>query len=357
MSIIIFIFLLLVPLTLIYWASRSRTMPTGQRIKHRRPVVRKICGVLAVALLAAILFGTYRTARGADALINQPTPTLWVPTKPLGKLELDEKGIPKNAKILFDLVLIRDGIPPRYHIESFVLEGPQHSRAIRKKLNEMGSEVDLDLLVSGVKVSASTDPRLMGMFDLKIRGPLNSMSQLNHQLYFGSRYAAMIRFGLQNPPLSITRGNYIGGMQVWYACRLAALDDPLKQESVRKVLDESNSLGMKVSTLPSARADRSGTVSPGLLLMEQIGLSSLVLFAAVILGSQLFRYRSLGLAAMMLLVVLYVAALDRMVVSIHASHLQDVKASMEERLLAKQLITDSFFYRKTAAAEVAKVGI
>jgi hypothetical protein len=92
-------------------------------------------------------------------------------------------------------------------------------------------------------------------------------------------------------------------------------------------------------------------------LTEQIGLSGLLLFAAAILLTQLFRRRALAFAGVLAAVVLYVAALERVALGVHVSKLSDPKATLASRLTASEMAPQTFFHAErayTALLDVAK---
>jgi hypothetical protein len=86
----------------------------------------------------------------------------------------------------------------------------------------------------------------------------------------------------------------------------------------------------------------------GIALAEHIGASALLLGVAWLLLTQLFRRRALALVVVAVVMVAYVAALDRWALGTHLSHLADPSAPLGDRLTACEQATDTFFYGKTA---------
>jgi hypothetical protein len=85
------------------------------------------------------------------------------------------------------------------------------------------------------------------------------------------------------------------------------------------------------------------------------GGSAVVFLLAAGLLSQVFSRRHLALAGMMVIVLLYVAGLDRAVLNAHSTRLNDAKASMRVRLLACRQMQNTFFYRHTAQRQLGIV--
>jgi len=95
--------------------------------------------------------------------------------------------------------------------------------------------------------------------------------------------------------------------------------------------------------------------APGLALAGHIGISALLLMLAALLLTQLFARRSLAFVGVLAAVVLYVAALDRLALGTHLSHLRDPGEPVRARITACCHASDTFFYRKTALARVRAV--
>jgi hypothetical protein len=94
---------------------------------------------------------------------------------------------------------------------------------------------------------------------------------------------------------------------------------------------------------------------PGLVLAVHLGASSLLLLVAAVLLTQCFARRPLAFVMVLLAIVLYVAALDRLAVGTHAGMLTSVEAPLPGRIVASQCIADTFFYRGLARTRLEAV--
>jgi len=165
-------------------------------------------------------------------------------------------------------------------------------------------------------------------------------------------------------PLSIASGPDLASAVcqfVWGS--LVAEGDPLMEVPVTAFLHEHEAEARRTlaehgwtPTWRLARAHPSERApAPGLGLAGHIGISCLLLIVAALLLTQLFARRSLAFVGVLAAVVLYVAALDRLALGTHLSHVRDAQAPLAARITACWHATDTFFYRKTALAGVRAV--
>lgn len=90
------------------------------------------------------------------------------------------------------------------------------------------------------------------------------------------------------------------------------------------------------------------TPARGIALLMCKGWGVLAIFACTALTSQVFRRRQIAFAGLMILSVLYIAALDRYAVSVNIAHMKDSAAPITTRLKACQSLRSTFFYKETA---------
>jgi hypothetical protein len=110
-------------------------------------------------------------------------------------------------------------------------------------------------------------------------------------------------------------------------------------------------IGLFDSPLIESGGGPSMTIPPGYQLARHVGVSSLALMFAALLGAQVFRQRNIAFAWTLLASVLYVVVLDRMVVDIHAAHLRSANIKPEHRAVAQQMLNTSFFFKDTASKQ------
>lgn len=312
----------------------------------RRPITRAVCGISAILIVIAVGAGTWYTVRQAYAHADQtravlPVPTMAAPSAP--PETTDPAAV--EARFLLDLVLVGVG-SPIIHAESFEVRWPRDKgKPVGRALEWASCDIRFECIVDGIDI-AGEEIKPVGRltFLQRRRGVAGGLGAVPIEL--GARQVGMASWAFQNPPLSIVPGLHPRGAEWCYLIRRVAVEDPLSAAPAVEVLAEH---GIKLE----AGKPYVGVTAqiPGIMLAAHVGLSFLLLLTAACLAAQCFRTRSLALVGTTLAMVLYIAALDRMVVAMHASRLRDRAAPVEQRMLAKQMILGTFFYRNTAQRE------
>ncbi len=372
------------------WLGRRGILRRGRRPRPRHIVVRVVCGILGAAILGAIAVGTWREVQRCYPAEEPAEPlTVRVPTLPppgpTGTLKINERAEIEKARLLFTFVVAEfeaGELRPVAVGQQEVRWPEDRNRDFRKELQVGGSSAFFRFHFDSLRWSTSPregthqavvwcrGQRELGSVTRPHGGSsMNSMGgdfELNQPWHI---FNPIVSFFLwEKPPLSIASGPGSGPAALlqlaWGVC--VAEGDPLKEAEATEFLRQHE------AEVSEARRDAlRGGVGPnlrlgmrnaderapalGLALAAHIGISSLLLFVAALLLTQVFTRRSLAFVGVLAAVVLYVAALDRIALGTHLAHLRDAKAPLAARITACWHATDSFFYRKTALASVRAV--
>ncbi|HUT34275.1 MAG TPA: hypothetical protein VNE39_12390 [Planctomycetota bacterium] len=351
---------------------RSALGPRAPRPRHI--VIRIVCGVLGVGILAAVAVGTWSVVHGSDAgeaagkerlvcVPTQPPPALAVPEEPFESVEV------KQARFLVNVIIadLSAGEPVVIFADQQELRWPRFC-SLGRDFDVAGYKVRYEIALralSACKEGPKATPTLRSdgkyNFDWQRGG---SSSGTGGGLMLGGVWFArrMGRAGPpEKPPLSIVARPGRELTAVGFVTRVAE-DDPLK------AIPAAEFLRARQAVVGEALGRWSNGGGPhrfpprvddapfrGAALAEHIGASSLLLLAAAVLLSQLFARRGLAFVGVLAAVALYVAALDRAVLGAHLSRMEGPNAPLPARVLACEQAADSFFYRKTALARLREL--
>ena len=354
----------------------------ARRPRKRHIVVRVVCGVLGAAILGAIAIGTWHEVQRCYAA-EEPAPALTVrvptlpPPAPPATFRPDGTAEIEKARLLFTFVVAEfeaGELRPVAAGQQEVRWPEEWGRRFQKEFEVGDSSFCFGLQVTSLRWSREGADRVA----VKCSGSHELRSRYRGNRGGGNSYAGG-DFDLSKPwlrcypiygmlgvnaPLSIASGPDPASA-VWHFVWGApvAEGDPLTEIEVAAFL------GQHEAEVRQALVERGVTPNwrlamahpdehapaPGLRLAGHIGISGLLLIAAALLLTQLFVRRSLAFVGVLAAVVLYVAALDRIALGTHLSHLRDATEPVRARLTACCHATDSFFYRKTALACVRAV--
>jgi len=354
------------------------SLARGRRPRKRHLVVRIVCGLLGALILVAVAAGTWQEVQRCYAA-EEPGPalTVRVPTlpppappatlKPSGNVEIEK------ARLHFTFVVAEceaGELRPVAVGQQEVRWPEDRGRHFRREFevghdslsfgfdlhslhwstSSTGGAEQAAIMCSGSRQLQARDRRYRGGGRSSTSGDFEP-DQLWRQgpTVFGSGIVG------QKTPLSIAAGP--GHARAicqfaWGAC--VAEGDPLKEVAAAELLRpheaEVRQALVESGAAPGLRLASQGQEVPvrGLALAAHIGVSSLLLIVAAFLLSQLFARRSLAFAGVLAAIVLYVAALDRVVLGAHLAHLRDANARLGARVTACCRLTDTFFHRRTA---------
>lgn len=339
----------------------------------RSPFVRIVCAVLGGGILVTVAIaswhdahGPYRTADACAALTQKASPS----PHPTADLDLDAvPGLRKpmvSARFLLRVFIgpaTPAGFSACYRQEWDVRWSGQEQPAFTGAWSGDGAQVEYSFTLRDLMDAQITDRKgriqqiLIGNGDFRCDYRMGltqgcveegfGLSEAGHVIDLGRGSQAAGR------PFSITPPS--AGSLILFATLtplqeaetlaeqpvvgfLAAYQERLMARTQRSDFDRGQHIPMR-----------------GLALAAHLGLVTLLLLTAAFLLTQCFRNRQLALAGALFGVVLFVAALDRVVVGVHLQRLGDPQASIEQRLLAGHCLRGSFFHRVTAWRHVQAI--
>ena len=345
----------------------GRTRSLRRRPRRRHIVTRIVCATLGLAVLIAVGVSTYRDVN-AVYTTDVESQTVSVPTlDPPRAPELQKGEFSKDVDegaLLLHFVFVDPMTSTPVHVETLEADLSQpETPSFTRKINVAGYAVSLSCNV--VEVSWQRGPsesgapvlRMQGSTALNWRGGGSTGSRASSGLMKPGYFTSIGRgdLGPYNP-LSIVRRPH-GRLNVIRLVSRVAEDDPLQEVTLNAFAeahaDEIAALmsgGDQVYTQVPSR--HPGEV-PGIAMIARFGPVCLLLLAAAILFAQLFVSRPLAFAGMVAVMVLYVAALDRAVLSANLSCLADTEMPVTSRILAARNARRTFFYAETAKEKYA----
>jgi len=367
------------------WLSRRGVLHLGRRPRPRHIVVRIVCGVLGVAILAAIAVGTWREVQRCY-VPAEPAPTLTVrvpalpPPAPPTTFKPDGTAEIEKARLLFTFVVAEYEAGELRPVAAGQQEVHWPEDLVRRFQKEFevgngsflfGLQFDsLRWIRSSREGADQAVVRCTGSHELRCRyrgnrggGSSSTGGDIDLSKPWHACHQAYPVPGTR-PPLSIASGPSRAPVIFQFASGVCVAEgDPLKEVAIADFLRQHEAELQRAiverGVKPSLRLAMGGldekVPARGLALAVHIGVSSLLLIVATLLLTQLFARRSLAFVGVLAAVVLYVAALDRIALGTHLSHLRDAKEPVGARITACCYATDSFFYRKTALARVRAV--
>ena len=375
----------LVIFAVVFGAGRRLRLMPGRRPRPLHLVVRIICGSLGALIVGAIAVGTLKEAQsvyapgGANAAATVHVPTKPAPPLPVPKKDSDVRAIDK-ARLLVQLVLVdRSGPQPAaIEVQEFQLRWPEDrgKEFGRRMTVKQGRRTTV--LTPAFALTELESRREYETKEVELQGHgislTNFVTTADTWSATGSTGGPPI-FGVVqrmwcatapsepgNDPLSVVRNVAPAQrLELMGFMTLLAQDDPLKPVSLDEFLKSKEGAMGGVSRAGGVHSTRSEDwvhrmPMRGFLLAEHTGLSALLLLVAAILLSMCFARRGLAFAGTLAAMVLYVALLDRVVLGVHMSKLEDAKAPVGVRCTACIQASDTFFYRETARERIQAVG-
>ncbi len=372
------LFVILPVLAVLWLVFRRRTGRISRSRAPRpwHPAVRIVCGVLGIGLLIALSVGTWREVRGGyDSITPKEPLILHLPAKPTPKLptlKASSDGVRtaeiKNGRLLLHLVFFR-GAHPVYACEQDVVIPQQGPIQIRQdvtlgkerytfagRINKLmvcaeGDESKTVSLLADWNCTVNacfddfnaTEDR---WFDGRGGTGLNGLVDLNHNETFSSGCTRLLP---QNHWSLLHGSSPTTLFRIESRARLVEHDDPLKPATLTEVADSVGTAdhdGIRISSQRNTVVNPD--MPPVLRLINALGVSSIILLFAAIMLAQIFVRRGLAFAGMLALCLGYAAALDRMAVEFHARKLADKQQPMEDRVMAAEALSGTYFYKDTA---------
>ena len=356
-----------------------RVRPFGRRPHPRHIVVRIVCGALGLLVLGAVGISTWLDCRrwyAAEAAA--PTLQIRVPADEPPPLPVKPGGSGvvhlRQGRLLLHVVaadVARGTLRPVQAAFHEVLWEQGKLPRVEGEFEAGEATVSYTLTISG---TASVADRPEVSPRLEIHGTHIIRSQIAGAVFHADSgvldgdaevLGALERrhYGPSKQPLSIVLSPE-PDVRLLAFFALAAPDDPLADAPLapfleRREPDVVGALGSDTRhdvLLDRRRLYGYHVPARGFGLAGHIGLSSLLVLAAVVLLAQVFRRRSLAFAGLLAAAIVYVAILDRAVLGHHLAHLNDPAAPTPARLVACAQATDTYFFRRTALDKLRWVG-
>ncbi len=373
---------IVVVILLIVRAARGKGVPgLSRRPRPRHWIARLICGSLGGALLIALGVGTMLDVRACYVLAaGAPSVTVRVPTKPAPMPDLpgdafSRRPVTEKTRFIVDMVAIdvSNGSQRPLVAKEFDVEWPRDTGRVLEFEGEAG-DMHFTARVTPTQVwlsrpTADTQPTWGFRWDEEVvqewmRYPVRKAVTRCGGAVESETLILNEPSQRAMPPLNpFSIANCARGIPM-IECFVtpAAPDDPLTEvpasDLIASRVAETRMAGLGSNALGAAfpwSALQPNVPAGGALLAGHIGLASLTLIAAAILLAQVFTHRGLALTALLAGTILYVAALDRVMLTTHLSHLENKAAPAAERQVACAEATSTFFFGKTAAERIDRV--
>jgi len=363
-----------------------------RRLRYRHPVTRIVCAALGVGVLVAVAAATWHDVRALYATEPSSAVTVRVPSKPVpprtpgpgdspGEIEVHEARIlvycilaePNGDQLVPTDIFWMDlhwgagvhGLPAG-DVSGPLPEGSLHSagkaeRVLGDRVFTFEARITGSLresvrsgerhLLAGLDYSVHS--RGQGLLDRRLR------TSSRGQRWVDGKVESMLNVVAGSPshPLSIAGSQANRPMAVLWSCVEAARHDPLTEITLdefaaRYPMPTVRDAGLRVFRESTGFG---GGRMHGLSLAGHLGPPAALLLVAAALLSQVFLRRGLALAGVLVVVILFVAAADRLVLGAHLSRLADEAAPLATRMRACREATNTFFYRATALGKIASI--
>ena len=355
--VLLLLFLLLLFLV-IRGLNRGRRMRslTLERNQHRHPVVRLVCGLLALVLVGAVTFFTWKATSpgatlgpGPGLLIPAPLTLTEAPATERDETDEAQPGISEPQRLIYTLLVVANDGEAMVPIEgtSVIIEWPQdRSKNIVIESELPGGGTQAEIAIDSFRrdhrgeLVASSRQRIS--YRMNDRAGSRSGGDLDlgkvNQYHLGGRP----RFG--RAPLSVVPEVIGGNLYLLWSLTQADAGEPVE-------VDAAEWLRHHADGLMESRRDRDFHTMRtlqgqpnGVAMLRYTGPASWLLLLAAILVSQVFRRRGPAFAAAMAFMVLLAISLDRTMIERHAALLQDTSMDDAGRNRVAQRINQSFFH-------------
>ena len=338
--------------------------------RKRSIVTRVICGTLGAGILIVLTVGTLHAVNKTYEPSTFPPVTAHVPTlPPPTPAETPGAGNPrfKNARLLIQLVLL-DPVSTNQvvRVGEMDMRWVEGQPSCRRETRLTVGKTDFELVadISQVNVDARAKGKVSPFGILTLRGtddhgPMSS----SRAGVFSTGLIDFFGIRSQRNPSSVNT-NFISlqpvrGDNLWAIAVITVLadDDPLKEVPGQQLMAmQGDEMRLKVEVnAANSILLHSSVPALGLAAVSNFGFAAVSLLAATILLTQLFTRRTMAFAGVMAVVLLYAAAMDRVVLGMNVAHLNDPTASPVMRITACRQTAMSFFYGKTALREIQAV--
>jgi hypothetical protein len=340
----------------------SGLVGNSYRPRPRPLAVRIICGLIGLGLLAGMGIGTWRDFHESYQVNeHQQSLTVQVPARPLPVLPKSFVDY-KDGRALIHFVFVDDTVEPAVpvYVKAFAVDWPRDKdKQFADKFTAGTLKVKYSFCLNLVRLQPSGDNSssllTMGGVDLGWgRNGISAAASGNlHAAYCSGGYLINLGYGVMDKsPFSLVRYSP-QRLQVLVFVNPLAGDDPLRAINLGAF-----AALYKNKMTKAVQYQRYPVYYPKYIFVAlawYLGASAVVLLAATGFLAQVFVRRQLAFAGVMAGILFFVAGLDRMMLKAHFARLNDAKASVRSRLLGCRQMQNTFFYRHTAAKELATI--
>jgi hypothetical protein len=333
---------------------------TGRLSKYKR-LVRWLCGTAGLLLFAAVGFGTmfhlhdvYRTEASADSTKLIPAPTKPRVT-PLFKNN-DYRETPFEGRFLLQSFFVSNG-GRILHAETQDLTWPQAmGKKIETKFNVNGTEVHYEKTLNEARWTKS-DSTIIAFVGGNFLANSGFSASGSYQCDEDGDIFPSIHFpfpgSFWGKPFSLNIINRLDTIAIFNVIVLIQKDDPLTMQPAYRFLNDriarqqmrNISLVERDNYSRSQNAYSAWTTTPRLVfLIARMGMALLILLIGALLVAQIFRNKAVSSAVAIFLAMLYVVALDRIVLDRHLQILSDAGQPNSMREFACLNAASTFFH-------------
>jgi hypothetical protein len=354
-----FVFIMMLVITFLA-VSGGKFALMAYRLRPRHLVVRIVCGVVGLGLLAAMGWYTIRDTQECYSSDEaRRSLTVQVPAKPAPALPKSFVDY-KEGRTLIHFVFVDDTtkIPLVVYAKAFVVNWPKDKEKTFTDHFTAGTlKVKYNFSVDVMYPQPSNPPTLLTMGNVYLdweNYSSNSQKVINlHMAYCTGGYLTNLGYGevMDKSPFSLVRFP-VRRLQAQAFVTPLAQDDSLRAvnlDALGNLYKDKIVSGLRVH--PGQQEDGAPYIPVALAMY--LGASTVVLLAATTLLTQLFARQHLAFAGVMVLVLLYMAGLDRWMLHKNASVLEAPNAPVANRVLACRQMQQTFFYRHTAAKQLS----
>jgi len=336
----------------------KRTQP-----QLRSMPVRIICLAAAVLLLVGLVWGTFSTA-GRSYEDDQNAVLYSAPSSRPAELKYNGKkrDVETPHRVVVNMLYIQtqSGLIQPLASDSIEISWPEDRGKTFSSEKEFGaltftSSFRIDRYNSGGKDKA---PWPDGSINIKYKHMGSSGSSGSGWYTPFEEQRFVLRTGMPSNGRSLSlfslTPEYNAGMQMLYFYTPCVPGDSLvKKNAAEFIHDNEMEIRQNLSTAYSSRGKPYHHFSG---LFSHIDMSLFVLLGAAALGSQFFRRRGAAFTVFIFCLIFFTAAVDRMVLGYHLSHLEEPDKEQSYYTAAvTNSMNQTFFYKNTSKKKLRDI--
>lgn len=321
------------------------------RNQPRHPVVRIVCGVLALGLVGAVSWFSWK----ATAPATTTGPTLLLPTQS-ATYKPFKGGDDEPQQFIYTLLAVTyDGgsVVPLAG-ESVVINWPQdRNREFVLSGRLPGGSMEAQVSVDSFRDNHSDGFWVSGTHRVSYRvgGSSGSMSGGSRTLGELGQTQVGWRQSYSRAPLSLVPVTVGGKGHLLFGIIAAGTADPVEVDAAEWLRQNAGAASEALPKYDSLHQFQPPPMPNGVEMLRYTGPASWLLLLAAILAAQVFRRRGMAFAGAVALMVLLAITLDRVMVERQAALLADETLEGHAKSQLIQRMSHSFFH----AAGVEKI--